>query len=381
MHLAAIGFVASLGATAAAQNLSDRLGAIAEQRARTQAESTSKPKLLGALLYTDLSVDFKRQTARDAIEYFKTVLGVPVVARYSTDRNANSGIDPEQQIDLEITGPALTVLERMLEHFEHDAGPCTWQLRDGFIEIGPKDRLMRSKEVRLYPILDLVFEVPYFDNAPNFSLTAGLQQGSFGGGGGGGGFGGGGGGGGGFGGGGGGSGGGGGGIPIGEGGPRPPSRPIQERVDDLVNIIIESVEPESWAQVGGECTIRFYNDVLIVKAPDFVHRQLGGYPFMATPRIRVEQPRYVSFSAPLSVIQNVKFTTAQTSGAAGGGGPGGGNGGRGGTGGGSGGTGGGAGGNGGGSSGSGGSGGTGGTGGTGGNGGSGGSGSPGGSTR
>lgn len=325
----AVPMVAALTGTATAQKLSDRLSAVAEQRAQAQAESSDKPRLLGSLLYTDLSVDFNKQTAREAIEYFKSVLGVPIVARYSTDKNASSGINPDQEIELKFSGPALTVLERMLELFEADAGPSTWQLRDGFIEIGPKDRLARSKEVRFYPVRDLLFEVPYFDNAPDFNLNQGIQQG--GGGSGGGGSGGGGGGfGGGGGGGSGGGGGGGGGSPIGEAGEAPTGRPLGERVDDLVNIIIESVEPEAWVQTGGDCTIRFYNDVLIVKAPDFMHRQLGGYPFAAKPRVRVEGSRYVSFSAPLSVIQNVKFTPAQTQGAAGGGGggnPGGGSGG------------------------------------------------------
>ncbi|MBX3355279.1 MAG: hypothetical protein KF724_06240 [Phycisphaeraceae bacterium] len=312
---------------ALAQKLSDRLAAVAEQRARDEAVNTSKPRLLGALLYTDITVDFQRRTAREAIDYLKTVLNVPIVARYNTDRNATGGIDPEQEIDLEFTGPALTVLERLLEIFEQDAGPCTWQLRNGYIEVGTKDRLMRSMEVRLYPVRDLLIEVPYFDNAPDFNLNQSITQG--GGGGGGGGFGGGGGGGG-FGGGGGGGSGGGGGPPIGNPGERPPAIPIQERADELVEIIVSTVEPERWVQTGGECSIRFYNDVLIVNAPDFVHRQLGGYPFAAAPRVQVDRPRYVTFTAPISVVQNVKFTTAQTQGAAGGGGGSGGSGGSGG---------------------------------------------------
>ncbi len=303
---------------AAGQNLSERLGAVAEQRARMQADTSSKPRLLGSLLYTDLTVDFRKQTAREAIDYFKSVLGVPVVARYSTDRDASVGIDPDQEIELSMVGPALTVLERMLDQMSSEGAPNTWQLRDGFIEIGPKERLLKSKEVRLYAVRDLLFEIPYFDNAPDFNLNSGIEQGnSGGGGGGGGGFGGGGGGGS-----GGGSGGGGGGVPFGTPGEAPAPRPIEDRINDLVNIIVESIEPEFWVQSGGECTIRYYNDVLIVKAPDFMHRQLGGYPFVASqgPRVAASSPRYVTFSAPLSVIQNVKFRPAQTQGVAGGGG-------------------------------------------------------------
>ncbi|MBM4113705.1 MAG: hypothetical protein FJ253_10125, partial [Phycisphaerae bacterium] len=177
----------AFASAAAGQNLSERLGAVAEQRARMQADMGSKPRMLGALLYTDLTVDFRKQTARECVDYFKSVLGVTVVARYTTDKDASTGIDPEQEVELSMTGPALTVLERMLEQFGTDGAQCTWQLRDGFIEIGPKERLLKSKEVRLYAVRDLLFEIPYFDNAPDFNLSQGIEQGGGGGGSGGGG--------------------------------------------------------------------------------------------------------------------------------------------------------------------------------------------------
>ncbi|MFO0895273.1 MAG: hypothetical protein U0574_10025 [Phycisphaerales bacterium] len=305
---------------AAGQNLKERLAAVAQERAEQQAVASGKPRLLGALLYTDISVDFKKQTTRECFEYLKTVLGVPMVVRYTNDKDAKAGIDPDAPVELNVRGPALTVLENLLQQVEMNGSPCTWQLRDGFIEVGTKERLMANKEVRIYPVMDLLYEVPYFNNAPNFSLNQGIQQGG-GSGGGGGGFGGGGGGGG-FGGGGSGGGGGGGGVPITDPGEAPVARPLSERADDLISLITESVEPEAWVQTGGECTIRFYNDSLIVKAPDYVHRKLAGYPFNASrgPASESGGPRYVTFTAPISVIQNTKFTTAQTQGAAGGGG-------------------------------------------------------------
>ncbi len=326
-----------------AQNLSERMRAVAEQRQQAAAHDSSKASLLGALLYTDLTVDFKDRPAKEAIQFIADALGVPLVARYSSDR-AGTGLDPDASITFKAEGkPALTVLEMVLEQ-AGGGDATTWQLREGFIEVGTKERLRvaSARELRMYPVKDLLFEAPLFDNAPDFNLNSAIQQGSNGSqggggggnGGGGGGFGG--GGGGGFGGGGGGGGSGGGGQIFGDPGDAPEMPSEAEKAQKLVDLIIETVEPDEWIDNGGESSIKYYQGVLVVRAPDYVHRALAGYPFAARPQ--ASQPaggRYVTFTAPISIIQNVKFRNGTVTGAAGGAGTGtGGNGGGGGGGGG-----------------------------------------------
>ena len=80
------------------QSLSTRLEGVAAQRQQSAAQT--KAGLLGALLYGKVSADFNETPAKDAFEYLKTVLGVPLVVRYDTDRNATSGIDPDAPITL-----------------------------------------------------------------------------------------------------------------------------------------------------------------------------------------------------------------------------------------------------------------------------------------
>ena len=329
----AVGFVAGASQS---QTLSDRLDAVARQRQSDLSRSTSKAALLGALLYTDITCDFKATPAKDAISYIANALGVSLVARYNTDK-VGDGIDPETEITLKADGkPALSVLELVLDQCGVD-DPCTWQIRDSFIEVGTKSRLSvpSAQELRMYPVKDLLFEAPRFDNAPEFNLSQSIQQANQGGGGagggGGGGFGG--GGGGGFGGGGGGSGGGGGGGGggniLGDEGDGPTGRPESEKAQDLIDIIIDSVEPEFWAAGEGGASIRYHSGVLVVRAPDWVHRQLGGYPFAgAASRVATGgESRYVTFSSKFSVVENVKFRDVRYTGAAGGGGTTGGNGG------------------------------------------------------
>lgn len=334
------GLALSTLSSASAQNLSDRIAEVARQRQAKAAKDTSQSAMLGALLYRDISVDFNETPAREAFNYIKSVLGQDIVVRYN-DGRSGLGIDPESPITLKVQAqPALTVIERMLEQCS-ELDPCTWQLRKGFIEIGTKERLSipAARVLRMYPIKDLLFEVPMFDNAPEFDLNSSLSQGSgggaggggggFGGGGGGGGFGGGGGGGA----GGGGAGGGGGGAPFGEPGEEPERLTEEEKVQQIVDIILETIEPDSWLDNGGDAaSIRYYEGVLIIRAPDFIQRQIGGYPFApsrrpapaARPRASansnadaVIDRRYVTFTAPISIIENVSFGRSRVTGAAG----------------------------------------------------------------
>ena len=316
----ALSLLASAGASLAvshahAQGLSERIRAVADQRAQERAQDTSKAAMLGALLYTDVSVNFDKTPARTAFEYVADQIGVSLIVRYEGEGGAG-GIDPELEISMQLDGaPALTVLERLLEMCAVD-DPCTWQLRDGFVEAGTKDRLSvpAARELRMYPIRDLLFEPPYFDNAPDFNLSAAIEQGGQQGGqgGGGGGF-----------------GGGGGGI-IGDVGEDPERMSEDERAEQLQEIIEEQCEPEAWTD--GTATMRYYQGVLIIRAPDYIHRQIDGYPFAPRRPARAKVSsaadgapgviarRYVTFTSAVSIVDNVRLRGVPVNGAVGNGG-------------------------------------------------------------
>jgi len=304
-----------------------------QKRMQAERNNTTKANMLATLLYTDMTVQFEETPARDALDFMKTTLGINILPRYIDDRGAFSGIDPETPITLNVENQAaLTVLELILAQAE-DLEPMTWQLRDGYVEVGTKDRLSApaAREIRYYPIRDLIFEPPRFDNAPDLDLDAALNQGGNvgGGGGGGGGFGG---GGGGFGGGGGGSGGGGGaggsgGSIFGDPGDDPERTSETERAQQVIDIIVELVEPDAWVQNGGDAaSIRYYSGTLIVRAPDYIQRQIGGYPFAIRPAARQMSSssvdrRYVTFTGGFSNVTNADFRSAEpVGGAAGSGG-------------------------------------------------------------
>ncbi len=307
-----------IAAPAFGQGLSERISQTMQNRAKAQAKSTSKSHMLSVLLYSDITVQFDDHSARDAINYLQTVLGINIIGRYLDDRGASDGLDPDALINLDIVDqPALTVIEMVLDQCG-DEQPTTWQLRNGYVEVGTKDRLSSAaaREIRYYPIRDLLFEPSYFDNAPeldlNSALNQGNQQGGSGGGGrggggsGGGGFGGGGSGGGGSGGGGGGSGGGRGGGIFGDPEDDPERMSEQDKADEVIDLILTIVESDSWEDNGGDAaSIRYYQGTLIIRAPDFIQRQIGGYPFATRP---------VKRSAPTTSAARRKVTFANDSG-------------------------------------------------------------------
>ena len=136
---AAVGCMLLAGG-ASAQNLKDRIDHVMQKRIAAQNNNTSKAAMLGALLYTDITVQFQDTPGREAINYLQTALGINLVGRYNDDRTG-IGLDPEAPVTLNaVNQPAITVLEMVLDQASGDE-PATWQLRDGYVEVGTKERL------------------------------------------------------------------------------------------------------------------------------------------------------------------------------------------------------------------------------------------------
>lgn len=275
--------IAALVTPAQGQTLSERIAAIKAQRARQEeaakpkSELTPKTKILQSLLYTKLSVNFDQATSRDAFEYLKTALGINLMVRYLDDETG-LGIDPQTPITIEAENmQALELLNLLLEQCEVSEA-CTWQLRNSFLEVGTKDRLSTNatREVRTYPIEALLFEPSDFTDAPSLDLNEIYQQqrrfrsyprfgltGS-----------------------------------IGLGGSRATanSQTAQQRAQEIVQLIIDTIDPLGWEQNGGDwASIRYFDGALIVNAPDFIHRQIDGYP--KVPRPAKSQPNDKASSA------------------------------------------------------------------------------------
>ncbi len=308
------------------------------QNAGTPAPSTPAARTTGIpardtllRMMRSTSVEFRENRLEDVMKFIETTTGAEMEVMWQSD-SAAVGLDKEKLVTLKLTNQtALTVLEKVLEKATDDGsgtGGSTWQLTDtGTFQVGPKERLNAFKRLEVYPINDLLLEIPRFADAPEFDLTQVLQSRRAGGGGGGG-------------------GGNNQGPFQGRGNQNPPdARPYQERLDELRRVITSLVEREQWVENGGDgATIQVFQGSFIVNGPDYVHRGLIGYPYWpssATTSRTVGGRRYVSLSVDTAVAKLASLVNVPVTGVVPGTGGGGGGGGGGGAGGGGGGTGGG----------------------------------------
>lgn len=130
----------------------------------------------------------------------------------------------------------------------------TYYVDEGVIEVTTVEVADRKLITRVYPVEDLVVEVPNFAG-PTFNLQ---QSNTTSGGGGGGGS------------------GGGSLLQGGENTQGQEETTKGQRADGLVKLITETVRPEVWRENGGTASVRYFNGHLIVTAPRSVHEALGG---------------------------------------------------------------------------------------------------------
>ena len=243
-------------------------------------------RLLGVLTYTRLSLQFDEVPAREAFKAVAEALNITIIGRWMDEKNVD-GIDPDAVISMTAEARiALDVIEEMLEQCE-DFEDCTWQLRGGAVEIGTKRRLAvpAARQRRTYDLTDLLLEAPYFISPIGGSQFAKID------------------------------------TPYVEavlGAParealregQPPKRKSKSEILlELLEGIAETIEPGRWdlgtddadaaaddtsatAAAGSTAardearrrrtrlwaTMRIFRDSLIITAPDFMHRQVGGYP-------------------------------------------------------------------------------------------------------
>jgi len=211
-------------------------------------------------LMRPVTVEFEDQRLEDVINFVAELTGADIDAKYLDDR-ATEGLDPDQLVSVAVENvTALRLLEMVLERSqsEFSTGGNSWQFTDlGTLEIGPKERLNARKRLEIYPIGDMIFHVPNYSEAPELDLEQILQSG-------------------------GGGGGGGGQSPFEDSQGQDEFEPVDEEAtsQEIMDIIRELIEPEQWRLNGGDAaSMRYWRGNLIVTAPDYVHRQINGYPW------------------------------------------------------------------------------------------------------
>jgi type II secretory pathway component GspD/PulD (secretin) len=216
-------------------------------------------------------LDFVDVPFDQAIDFLQKVSGVTIYVDWKSLELI--GVRREDQITLTLGEvPIATAMARMLEQVGDDLDRPKFDIQDGIVTVTSDEALRKRTVTVIYDIRDLLFEVPMFDNAPDFNINAAFSSGGGGSGGGGGGRGG--GGGGGTGGGGGGGSGGGGLFGDAEDVDR---KTREELVQQILDIITRNVDYDGWRDNGGDTgQIQELNGNLIITNTVANHREIEG---------------------------------------------------------------------------------------------------------
>jgi len=178
---------------------------------------------------------------------------VNVAVKYNALRNI--GIDADSTVSLMIRRAA--VAEILSEVFEQlaDEGEVLFRATGTWIQISTAEDFNRDLPVRVYDVGDLLMRIPGFTGGPQIDSTAAQQAGGSG---------------------------------TASGGPvfRPSTGEhdqdesddeIRQRLEELADVIVGSIDPLSWDINGGRGTIRTYNRMLIIRNSVEVHEQIAGH--------------------------------------------------------------------------------------------------------
>ena len=198
---------------------------------------------------------FTGVTLGEAIDFLRDVSGLNMHVNWKA--LAEQNVTPDSPVNIRLRSVSMRKVLNLLLSEAAGGDTLAWYVDGGVIEITTREMADRKMYTRVYPVDDLIMDVPDFTNAPDFSLQSTTEQGQGGRGGGG---------------------GGGSGLfqNADQSQNRESTKTKQERGEELVQLVKEMIQPDVWADAGGTATIRYFNGSLIVTAPRSVHEALGG---------------------------------------------------------------------------------------------------------
>lgn len=249
-----------LAATPAAAQLSkEQLDKVRSQRAAGKdgityagkSEARSPTRHLYSIIIEPVDIDSAK--ARDVFRWWSNTTGIPLVINWREMEAV--GIDPDMAIDLHLrNAPAAAVLSLFMKELGAQQ-PLMYEITDHYIRILTKEEANKDTVTLVYDIKDLITKIPNFTNAPEFDLNQALSNTS--------------------------SGGSSGGAQssttlFGDTSEDEPEKTQTEKGEDIASLIRELIEPTIWQELGGQySSVKYFDGRLIVKAPRYVHAQIG----------------------------------------------------------------------------------------------------------
>lgn len=197
---------------------------------------------------------------RDAIVYLRNTTEANIFVNWTALRNV--GISPLTPINLQLQNVSV---QKVLSLILQEASPRTtlvYFVSDNVLTITTESDANLHMVTRVYPVNDLVMTVPNFTNAPSFNLQSATQnstaQVSASGGGG--------------------MGGGGQSLFTGtQGQSQTSTQTTTHRGKQLVRLIEATIHPNIWVSGGGQANIMYFHQSLVVTAPIYIQKLVGGH--------------------------------------------------------------------------------------------------------
>lgn len=211
-------------------------------------ESEADRSVLDTLRNTSLPVELNNNAFEDVVGFISSTARVDIDVDW--DSLADIGVDPDTPVTLRLRSATLeTILDRVVQRVSDRTLPAGWAVQDGIITIASDEVLRRNTVLEIYDIRDLLFVVPRFDDAPEFDLSSALQS----------------------------SQGGGGTSPFQNSGGQQDDLPFEDRVNEIVNLIQTTVDPNGWVDNGGETSsISQLNGNFVITTTPKNHRSIIG---------------------------------------------------------------------------------------------------------
>ncbi|MDB5305293.1 MAG: hypothetical protein JWM97_2842 [Phycisphaerales bacterium] len=215
------------------------------------------------MLNTNLpEVRFNGVALTDAVDFLRDVSGANLVVNWKALEEA--GVTKDTQLNIRLRGVSLKKALTMVLAEAGGGDKLTYDIDEGVIQVTTRELADQKMITRVYPVQDLINEIPDFTDAPDFSLntTSNNQSQSPGGNGGGG--------------------------TQGQhtnsifGGDSSSTKKEEElktkaeRSQELLDLIRSVIFPDVWQENGGKAALRMWNGNLIVTAPRSVQEALGG---------------------------------------------------------------------------------------------------------
>lgn len=189
---------------------------------------------------------FEQTPLGEVYDFLRDVAGINLHVNWRALEEV--GVSRDMPVNIHLGGVSVRKLMDLLLAESGAADRLTWYVDEGVVEVTTREVADRRTVVRVYPIDDLVMEIPDFAGPDlNLSNVAG-------------------------------GGGSGAGLLQDQSGNEDRDRPRSksERVQALIDLITQTIQPDIWRINGGTATIVYLHGSLIINAPRSVHQAIGG---------------------------------------------------------------------------------------------------------